>query len=162
MRIRFLIPLLALFLLPLKVSGGSYQITEDIMTDDKVIVFALLSENNVSNEIGVKESAGLIVSCRNGKPKLFFSTPTYNGNNNYVGTRWDKEKASYNSWNESSAGTGFFHRKPKKIINEMREKDTLTLGWNPYQRREEAVKFDLNSQNWKQDIEQAIKDGCKL
>jgi len=159
---RFLLPLLALSLLPLKVSSGSYQIREDIMTDEKEIVFALISENKVSNVIGVEETGGLVVSCRNGKPSLFFSTPTYNGNNNYVGTRWDKEKASYNSWNESSSGTGFFHRKPKKIINEMRERDTLTLAWDPYQRREAALKFDLNSQNLKQDIEQAIKDGCKL
>ncbi len=28
--------------------------------------------------------------------------------------------------------------------------------------REKAVKFDLNSQNWKEDIEQSIKDGCDL
>ena len=44
----------------------------------------------------------------------------------------------------------------------MRTRDFLILQWQPYQRGEVAVKFDLNSQNWKQDIEQAIKDGCKL
>ena len=44
----------------------------------------------------------------------------------------------------------------------MKEKDFLTLAWQPYQRSQEAFKFDLNSQNWKQDIEQSIKDGCDL
>ena len=44
----------------------------------------------------------------------------------------------------------------------MKERDYLTLAWTPYQRATEAFKYDLNSQNWKQDIEQAIKDGCDL
>ncbi len=159
---RFLVPLIALFFLPLPVHSRSYEVEEDLMNDTKTIYSFLDSENLINNSIGVPTRGILMIRCSDGKPSLVFQTPTYNADNRSVGVRWNKETANYYDWNKSTSSDAYFHRKPKDFINEMRERDTLTLAWQPYQRSQEAVKFDLNSQNWKQDIEQAIKDGCKL
>ena len=153
---------LVLFLLPIHVLGDYYEVDEDLMNDSKNIYFFLRSENQVNNSIGVSEKGVIMIKCSNGKPSLVFQTPTYNADNRQVGIRWNKDVASYNDWNKSQAGNAYFHRKPKDFINKMKEKDFLTLAWQPYQRSQEAFKFDLNSQNWKQDIEQSIKDGCDL
>ena len=157
---RFL--LLALFLLPIQVFSRSYEVEEDLMNDSKNIYFFLYSENQINNTIGVAENGIIMIKCSNGKPSLVFQTPTYNADNRRVGIRWNKDVASYADWNKSTSSNAYFHRKPKDFINEMKGKDFLTLAWQPYQRSQEAVKFDLNSQNWKQDIEQSIKDGCDI
>lgn len=150
-----------LFLMPTSVLGMNYEIKEDLMTDNKTIYFFITSENTVRNSIGQEESGLLMIKCENGNPSFLMDTPTFNTERN-IGVRWDKEKASYSDWSKSADGTAFFHRNPKTFINEMKERDYLTLAWTPYQRATEAFKYDLNSQNWKQDIEQAIKDGCDL
>ena len=159
---RLLLSLLAVLVFPFEGFGAGYRIKENMMTDEKIIAFLLVSENKVSNTIGNKESAGLAVVCTNGEPSVRFVTPTYNGNSEKVGTRWNAEKASYSYWERASNGTGFFHKRSKEFINETRKRNFLTLAWYPYQSSEEAVKFDLNSQNWKADIEQSIKDGCEI
>ena len=148
-------------LLPIEVSGKLYEIEEDMMNDDKKIYFFLESENKVRNSIGTEKSGFLMIKCVNGKPDLALNTPTYNSDYS-IGVRWDKDKATYSDWIKSKDGTTFFHRKPKKFINEMKTRDFLTLAWTPYSRAQDAFKFDLNSQNWKEEIEQSIKDGCKL
>tara|TARA_Y100001933_G_C18833209_1_gene494279 strand:- start:202 stop:378 length:177 start_codon:yes stop_codon:yes gene_type:complete len=56
----------------------------------------------------------------------------------------------------------YFHGNPKDFINKTKEKYFLTLAWQPYQRGQEAIKFSLNSQKRKEDIEQSIKDGCNM
>ena len=120
---RFLFPLLSFFLIPLKVSGSGYQINENMMTDAKEIYFIINSENKVRNVIGIEEYPSLLGSCINGKPGLMLSTPTYNGDSELLTQRWDKEKPKAEFWNGSSSGTAYFHRRPKKFINEMRTRD---------------------------------------
>ena len=161
MRKNFLISILALMLLPLEVSGKLYEIEEDMMNDNKNIYFILESENKVRNSIGIEKSGFLMIRCKNGKPEMLLGTPTYNTSKD-VGVRWDKDKPNFSFWDKSQDGTMFFHRNPKNFINEMKNKDFLTLAWKPYQRTQVALKFDLNSQNWKEEIEQSIQDGCKL
>ena len=159
---RFILPLLALLIIPIKVDGGVYEIKEDIMTDEKEIIYAIISENQVSNIIGIKEYVGLIVRCKNGKPSLILNTPTYNADNKNIGIRWDKDKPTNEYWNKATSSDAYFHRNPKKFIEESKKRDSVTLQWQPYQRAAVAAKFDLNSQNWKEDTDQAIKDGCNL
>ena len=90
------------------------------------------------------------------------NSKNFNADNRNIGVRWNKEEANYSDWNKATNGKSYFHRNPKDFINKTKEKDFLTLAWQPYQRGQEAVKFSLNSQNWKEDIEQSIKDGCSL
>ena len=157
----FLISILALMLLPLEVSGKGYKIEEDMMNDNKNIYFILESENKVRSSIGIEKSGFLMIRYKNGEPEILIYTPTYNTSKE-VGVRWDKDKPNFSFWNRSEDGTAFFHRNLENFINEIKKKDFLTLAWTPYQQTQEALKFDLNSQNWKEEIEQSIQDGCKL
>ena len=159
---RLIFPLLALFIIPIKVNGGAYEIKEDIMTDEKEIVYAIVSENKVSNIIGVKEYGALVVRCKNGKPSLILNTPTYNADNKNIGIRWDKDKPTNENWNKATSSDAYFHPDPKKFIEESKKRDSVILQWEPYQSAAVAVKFNLNSQNWKEDTDQAIIDGCNL
>ncbi len=159
---KFLFPLLALFFLPFQAISRSYEVEEDLMNDTMTIYFFLDSENSISNSIGVLEKGKLMLRCTDGNPSLVLLTPTYNASSSSVGVRWNKDTASYFNWNPSTDSQAYFHPNPKNFINEMKGKDFLTLAWKPYQKKQVAVKFDLNAQNWKEDIEQAIKDGCKL
>tara|TARA_Y100001970_G_C14239931_1_gene864259 strand:+ start:3278 stop:3646 length:369 start_codon:yes stop_codon:yes gene_type:complete len=122
----------------------------------------MFSQNETPNSIGVKEQTILGVRCNNGKPSVIVYTPTFNSDNNRIGIRWDKDEAFYQNWDKASSSKSYFVPNPKKFIDEVKKRDFITIQWTPYQRASVAAKFDLNSQNFKNDIETSIKDGCNL
>ena len=159
---RLLLPLLAALALPNAVESKFYTVDTDLMTDETKIRFYIDSETQVLNSIGGRDTIKLWVRCNNSIPQIFFTTPTYNADNTSVGVRWDQDKASYYSWNKSTDSQAFFHPRPEKFAQKLKEKDFLTVQWSPYSSTNRAAKFDLNSQEFKEDISKAIADGCNF
>ena len=159
---RFLLPLIVALALPNGLESKFYTVETDLMTDETKIRFYIDSETQVLNSIGGRDTIKLWVRCNNSIPQIFFTTPTYNADNTSVGVRWDQDKASYYSWNKSTDSQAFFHPRPEKFAQKLKEKDFLTVQWSPYSSRNRAAKFDLNSQEFKEDISKAIADGCKF
>ena len=159
---RILLPLLAALALPIAVESKFYTEDTDLMTDETKISFYISSETQVLNSIGGSEMINLWVRCNNSKPQIFFTTPTYNADNTKVGVRWDKDKASFYNWNKSTDSQAFFHPRPKEFAQKLKEKDLLTVQWSPYSSKDRAARFDLNSQEFKDDISKAIEDGCNF
>ena len=157
-----LLPLLAALALPIAVESKFYTEDTDLMTDETKISFYISSETQVLNSIGGSETINLWVRCNNSNPQIFFTTPTYNADNTKVGVRWDKDKASFYNWNKSTDSQAFFHPRPKEFAQKLKEKDLLTVQWSPYSSKDRAARFDLNSQEFKDDISKAIKDGCNF
>ena len=159
---RLLFPLLAFLALPTALESKFYSVDTDLMTDEIKIRFYINSETEVLNSIGGREIIKLWVRCNNSIPEIFFTTPTYNADNTRVGVRWDKDKASFYSWNKSTDSQAFFHPRPKEFAQKLKEKSFLTVQWSPYSSTSRAAKFDLNSQEFKEDISKAIADGCNF
>tara|TARA_E500000331_G_scaffold118352_1_gene115473 strand:- start:135 stop:620 length:486 start_codon:yes stop_codon:yes gene_type:complete len=157
-----LLPLLGLLALPTAVESKFYKIDTDLMTDETKISFYISSETQVLNSIGGSETINLWVRCNNSYPEIFFTTPTYNADNTRVGVRWDKDKASFYYWTKSTDSQAFFHPRPKEFAQKLKEKSFLTVQWSPYSSKDRAAKFDLNSQEFKEDISKAIADGCNF
>ena len=159
---RFLLPLLAALAFPTAVESKFYKVETDLMTDETKILFSISSETLVQDSIGGRDKINLFVRCNNSIPQIFFVTPTYNADNTRVGVRWDKDKASFYNWNKSTDGQAFFHPRPKEFAQKLKEKSFLTVQWSPYSSTSRAAKFDLNSQEFKEDISKAIADGCNF
>ena len=159
---RLLLPLLAAFALPTAVESKFYTVDTDLMTDETKIRFYIESETQVQDSIGGRDKINLFVRCNNSIPQILFVTPTYNADNTRVGVRWDKDKASFYSWNKSTDSQAFFHPRPKEFAQKLKEKSFLTVQWSPYSSTSRAAKFDLNSQEFKEDISKAIADGCNF
>ena len=159
---RLLLPLLAFLALPTDLESKFYKVDTDLMTDETKISFYISSETQVLNSIGGSETINLWVRCNNSNPEIFFTTPTYNADNTRVGVRWDKDKASFYNWTKSTDSQAFFHPRPKEFAQKLKEKSFLTVQWSPYSSKDRAAKFDLNSQEFKEDISKAIADGCNL
>ena len=138
-----------------------YNVKTDPLTDLTEVQFLILSEDKVDNSIGVPRFTTLFVRCNNNnKFSLFIGTPTYNGNEEWVFLRWDKEKATKDLWNKSADGKSYFAPKPYDVLKKIKAHNTLTVGWNPYQRTTVATKFELK--NLDQLLGWAKQDGCKL
>ena len=159
---RLLIPLLAAIALPTALESKFYTVETDLMTDETNIRFYIDSETQVLNSIGGRDAISLWVRCNNSYPEIFFTTPTYNADNTRVGVRWDKDKASFYNWSKSTDSQAFFHPRPKEFAQKLKEKSFLTVQWSPYSSKDRAAKFDLNSQEFKEDISKAIADGCNF
>ena len=159
---RILLPLLGLLALPTAVESKFYTVETDLMTDETKIRFLISSETQVLNSIGGRDTINLWVRCNNSYPQIFFTTPTYNADNTRVGVRWDKDKASFYYWTKSTDSQAFFHPRPKEFAQKLKEKSFLTVQWSPYSSTTRAAKFDLNSQELKEDISKAIADGCNF
>ena len=159
---RLLLPLLAALALTNALESKFYTLDTDLMTDETKIRFYISSETQIINSIGGSETINLWVRCNNSNPQIFFTTPTYNAENTKVGVRWDKDKASFYNWNKSTDSQAFFHPRPKEFAQKLKEKSFLTVQWSPYSSTSRAAKFDLNSQEFKEDISKAIADGCNF
>ena len=159
---RLLLPLFAALTIPSSLESKFYKIDTDLMTDEIKINFYINSETQVLNSIGGRDTITLWVRCKNSSPEIFITTPTYNADNTIVGVRWDKEKASYYNWTKSTDSKAFFHPRPKEFAQKLKEKSFLTVQWSPYSSNDRAAKFDLNSQEFKEDISKSIADGCNL
>ena len=159
---RLLLPLLAALALPTAVESKFYTVDTDLMTDETKIRFYIESETQVQDSIGGRDTINLWVRCNNSYPEIFFTTPTYNADNTRVGVRWDKDKASFYYWTKSTDSQAFFHPRPKEFAQKLKEKSFLTVQWSPYSSTSRAAKFDLNSQEFKEDISKAIADGCNF
>ena len=61
---------------------------------------------------------------------------------------------------KSANGKSFFAPKPYDVLKKIKAHNTLTVGWNPYQRTTVATKFELR--NLDQLLGWAKEDGCKL
>ena len=159
---RFLFLFIAFIAFSPSVESKFYESKTDLMTDETKITFYIDSATEVLNSIGGSEKIYLWVRCTNGNPEIFFTTPTYNADNKKVGVRWDTDKASYYNWSKASSSKAFFHPRPKEFSQKLKEKDFLTVQWKPYSSTDRAAKFDLNTQEFKDDISKAIADGCNL
>ena len=138
-----------------------YKVETNPLTDETEVQFLILSEDKVANSIGSLRNSTLFVRCNNNnKFSLFINTPTYNGNDEWVFLRWDKEKAKKDLWNRSADGKSYFAPKPYDVLKKIKEHNTLAVGWNPYQRTTVATKFELR--NLDQLLGWAKEDGCKL
>jgi hypothetical protein len=170
---RLLLPLLAAITLTFPVVANEnrtnysnpnkqfYRVEIDPLTDETEIQLMILSEDKVDNSIGVPRFNTLILRCKNNnKLSLFFGTPTYNGNEEWIFLRWDKEKTIKDLWNKSSNGQNYFAPKPNDFLKKIKEHESLIFGWNPYQRRTVATKFELR--NLDQLLGWAKEDGCKI
>tara|TARA_Y100000589_G_C26724084_1_gene454960 strand:+ start:32 stop:517 length:486 start_codon:yes stop_codon:yes gene_type:complete len=149
------------FFLPIISLAENYKIREDLMTDEKEISFSILSENTISNSIGVQEKAILSFRCKK-EPQVIFATRTYNADNIELEIRWNKGFVYSYHWDPASKSIAYFHRDPKRFIERTEESDLVTIAWIPYKRRKIAARFDLNSQSWKKNIQRAKDDGCSL
>ncbi len=157
-----LLSLIAAFAFPTAVESKFYTVETDLMNDETKILFSISSETLVQDSIGGRDKINLFVRCNNSIPQILFVTPTYNADNTRVGVRWDKDKASFYNWNKSTDGQAFFHPRPKEFAQKLKEKSFLTVQWSPYSSTSRAAKFDLNSQEFKEDISKAIADGCNF
>jgi len=159
---RLLFLLLVAIALPTALESKFYTVETDLMTDETKISFYISSETQVLNSIGGSQTINLWVRCNNSNPEIFFTTPTYNADNTRVGVRWDKDKASFYNWTKSTDSQAFFHPRPKEFAQKLKQKSFLTVQWSPYSSKNRAAKFDLNSQEFKEDISKAIADGCNF
>ena len=89
-------------------------------------------------------------------------TPTYNGENNLVGVRWNEDKPSYEYWSQSTNKKGYFVPDVKAFVKEIMQSYFLTFQWEPEDSNKKAVRFALNAQDFKKELKQAQKDGCNL
>ena len=159
---RLVLPLLAALALPTAVESKFYTVDTDLMTDETKIRFYIESETQVQDSIGGRDTINLWVRCNNSIQQILIVTPTYNADNTRVGVRWNKDKASFYNWNKSTDSQAFFHPRPKEFAQKLKEKSFLTVQWSPYSSTSRAAKFDLNSQEFKEDISKAIADGCNF
>jgi len=152
-----------LFFLPSSLYAGSYEVEQDLMTDKKEIMFSISSETTYKDSINQDREGLLFIRCSPEKVDLIINTFIYNGRNKEITLRWGTDEPFTERWTQDSRGIAFFNRKdPNKFISKLKENDSLTVQWKPYQSRPQAMKFDLNDQNFKEDIKQAEKDGCNF
>lgn len=147
-KLLLLLPALALVsgLLPLS-SSAYIRSEEDLMTGKTNHLQYFFSESKVPNSIGMQEAAEIYVRCEGGKPMdIYVDTPTYNARNNRVQVRWNQGEAQADYWTRSSDGTAFFAPQPESFLKRMIQSDRLVFGWEPYQRADLAVAFNLTSQ----------------
>lgn len=129
---------------------------EDLLSGGSNHYKFIVSPNAVGNSIGVDENPILTVRCRVGKGlEVSVTTPTFNGRNNRVAVRWDEGGPQSQTWLRSSAGTGFFSKNPRGFLDKLIQNDRLVFGWDPYQRAQEAVAFNLTSE--KEDLNKMIE-----
>ena len=159
---RILLPLLTAIALPTAVLGLGYEVKTNLMTDEKEIEFLMMATDSVKNDIGIKKEVYLFVRCEGGDPEIFVMTPTYNGENNLVGVRWNEDKPSYEYWSQSTNKKGYFVPDVKAFVKEIMQSYFLTFQWEPEDSNKKAVRFALNAQDFKKELEQAQKDGCNL
>ena len=128
---------------------------EDLLSGQSSHYQFITSKNTVSNSIGVQETATLIIRCKAGKRmEIFVSTPTYNGSSNRVAVRWDEGEAKRQYWSRGSGGTAFFSGRPPRFLSKLLQHDRLVFAWDPYNRAQTAVAFDLASE--KEDLNKMV------
>ena len=130
------------------------------MTDERKIFISLPSTDKVLNSIGSREFAKLVIRCQKNSIEAFISTPTYNGDSSYIGTRWSGGKPSYGYWNKAVGGDAFFSPDPKSFVKELKENSSLVFQWSPYQKKAVAVTFSLSE--FQSYLEKAKADGCPI
>ena len=120
---------------------------EDLLSGKSSHYQFIPSTNTVSNSIGTQETATLIIRCKAGKRmEIYVSTPTYNGRNERVAVRWDEGDAKSQYWSRGSGGTSFFSGRPPRFLSKLLLNDRLVFAWNPYNKTQVAVAFNLASE----------------
>ncbi|WP_136987607.1 hypothetical protein [Synechococcus sp. N5] len=120
---------------------------EDLLTGKSNSTLFIDSINNVSNSIGQPEEATILIRCKGGKLQdIYVKTPTYNADNRRVKLRWDDGEVKGRWWEESSSGTALFAPRPVEFFKKLTTHDRLVWAWNPYQKAEQVVAFNLASE----------------
>jgi hypothetical protein len=60
-------------------------------------------------------------------------------------TRWNQEEATTGRWSQATNGQAYFHGRPKSFLTELSSNNSLAFAWSPYNRAQEAAKWDLAS-----------------
>ena len=121
---------------------------EDLLSGRSNHYQFITSTNTVRNTIGKKEKATLVLRCEGGGGlEMYVSTPTYNGSSSRVAVRWDEGGPKNEYWSRSSAGTAFFAKRPRRFLSKLLQNDRFVFAWNPYNKTQVAVAFDLASVN---------------
>ena len=159
---RLLLPLLAAIALPTAVNAG-YESDIDLMTDKREILVWVLAENLVENVIGTKRPVGLVIQC--GSEDTFAYLQTENvvsGKNTNIRIRWDGAEPITENWKVSTNGKQIATKNSKEFIRKLENSSNIIFGWVPYMDSKKAAKFNLNSQNFKEDLIKARKNGCDI
>ena len=159
---RLILPLLAALAIPTAVNAG-YKSEFDLMTDKNQIMVWVTSENEVENILDRKEPVGIVIQC--GSENTFAYLQTGNvigGDNTNIRIRWDGSAPIEENWISSTDGTQITTRNTKEFIRKLENSSNIIIGWIPYMDSRKAAKFNLNSQNFKEDIIKARQNGCDI
>ena len=126
---------------------ASISSESDLMGGKAKHLYVIESTTTVNDSIGRDKTVGLGIRCNYNNKGLeaVILTPTYNGRNNRVSTRWNQERPSNGRWSRATSGKGFFHSSPKSFLSELLSNNTLAFAWTPYNRAQVAAKWDLTS-----------------
>ena len=135
-------------------ASQSQQPKSFITTDENIMggkpkhLLTILSTNTVRNSIGTEKHVAIGIRCNysgNGLEAVIL-TPTYNGRNNRVSTRWNQESPTSGRWSRATSGTAYFHSRPQSFLNELLSNNSLAFAWHPYNRSQAAAKWNLASE----------------
>ena len=159
---RLLLPLLAALALPTAVNAG-YKADIDLMTDKNEIMVWIQSENFVKNVLKQEAPVGIVIQC--GSELTIAGLQTGNvmeGSSTSVRIRWDGSKPIEENWWVDSDGKKITPKNTKEFIQKLENSSNIIMGWTPYMDSKKAAKFDLTSQNFKEDIIKARENGCDI
>ena len=82
--------------------------------------------------------------------------------NTFIKLRWDGAKPITETWTIANNGKQAATKNTNQFIKKMEKSSNLVIGWQPDLSYSKAAKFDLNSQDFKNNINKARKDGCNI
>lgn len=141
---------------------GSWVISssQDALDRRKRIYASLRSKNSISNVIGFKESAQLMLRCDGGKFQAYVNWPSFLGMEDVdVRYRIGESPIRSASWGISTDGTAAFIYNPTSFVTYLYGQRELAIGMKSWGKTEQSVTFDVTG------IENVIKrlqDGCTI
>ena len=165
---KFIIPLIASFVLPLGVRTANILEEEDLLTDQKMIWVTQKSSNTIGNSIGVQEKGNLGIQCDdingNNTVAVALATPTFNSSDNQsLGIRFDKNPPESIYMIGSAAGSTFWitdEEKANKFVEKINNHSKLIMQWKKYLGGKQTLVFDLSDLKIK--LSEAKKKGCNF
>ena len=153
-----------LFLISLqnKVLGDSYQVFEDLINDGNKILFSIKADNKFNDIYDRKSEAVLKIRCNTKETNITLFTQTFNSDNNQIYLRWDKSEPVTADWKVSLSSDSYTVLDTKNFIQDIYDNNFLAVQWKPLKYPPLVAKFDLNSQDFKENIKKAKIDGCKI
>lgn len=141
---------------------GTWDVSssQDALDRRKRIVASVRSTNSISNVIGFKQPAQLILRCDGGKFEAYVTWPSFLGVEAVdVRYRIGESPIRSASWDISTDGTAAFINNPTSFVTYLYGQRELVVGMSSWGKTEQSVTFDVTG------IENVIKrlqDGCTI